>query len=102
MSASDPAVSSSAASISEYASTIHCREEKLGFSALEIEGSATETIVMSSSNMNVVAVTTASVHHLRFPDSAPSSFAGCVMTSRTAETCGGRTWAADPSQSGHA
>jgi hypothetical protein len=52
-SASDPVVSSSAASINANASTTHCGSVKLAFSDVSIAGSATFTIVTSSSSMNV-------------------------------------------------
>jgi hypothetical protein len=61
-----PAVSKNAARVSAYASTIHCRSEKLEFSACWISGRATVTIVTSSSSMNVPRHTATSVHHL-FP-----------------------------------
>ena len=43
----------------------HWISEKFAFSSEAIVGSATFTIVMSSSNMNVPTQTTISVHHLR-------------------------------------
>ncbi len=66
LSARLPAVSRNAARVSAYASTTHCRSEKLAFSARWMSGSATFTIVMSSSSMNVPRQTATSVHHL-FP-----------------------------------
>ena len=66
MSARLPAVSRNAAKVSAYASTTHCRSEKLECSARWISGRATFTIVMSSSSMNVPRQTATSVHHL-FP-----------------------------------
>src|SRR6185436_1504742 len=62
---SDPAVRSTAASIREYASTTHWRLDRLAFRSRWMSGSATFTIVMSSSNMNVAIETSSSVHHLR-------------------------------------
>ena len=52
-SASEPAVSSTEASVSAYASITHWMSEKLACRSLAIFGSATFTIVMSSSSMNV-------------------------------------------------
>ena len=66
MSARLPAVSRNAAKVSAYASTTHCRSEKLEFRARWISGRATFTIVISSSSMNVPRHTATSVHHL-FP-----------------------------------
>ena len=43
----------------------HWMSEKLAFRSVAIFGSATFTIVMSSSSMNVPTQTTISVHHLR-------------------------------------
>ena len=59
-----PAVSKNAASVSAYASTIHCRSEKLAPSPRWISGSATVTMVISSSSMNMPRHTATSVHHL--------------------------------------
>src|SRR5215467_10802510 len=69
-----PAVSRNAASVSAYASTIHCRSEKLECKAFWMSGSATLTMVMSSSNMNVPRHTAPSVHHL-FPRGAATAVA---------------------------
>ena len=66
LSARLPAVSKNAARVRAYASTTHCRSEKLEFSARWMSGRATFTIVMSSSSMNVPRQTATSVHHL-FP-----------------------------------
>ena len=44
----------------------HCRSAKFACRSRSIAGSATFTIVMSSSSMNVAMLTTTSVHHLRF------------------------------------
>src|SRR5215204_2238193 len=43
----------------------HCRSEKLEPSAFSISGSATFTIVMSSSSMKVAMLTAMRVHHFR-------------------------------------
>src|SRR3954468_13407483 len=64
MSASEPLVSSRAASVSAYASTTHCRSAKDACSDVWMSGNATFTIVMSSSSMNVPKQTATSVHHL--------------------------------------
>ena len=48
-----PAVSSTDASVSAYASITHWMSEKLALRSREMFGSATFTIVMSSSSMNV-------------------------------------------------
>ena len=66
MSARLPAVSSSAARVSAYASTTHCSCEKLALSASWMSGRATFTIVMSSRSMNVPSDTATRVSHL-FP-----------------------------------
>ena len=66
MSAKLPAVSRNAARVSAYASTTHCRSEKLECRAAWMSGRATLTIVMSSNSMNVPRHTATSVHHL-FP-----------------------------------
>src|SRR5215469_2217677 len=65
MSPTTPAVSRNAARVSEYASTTHCRSEKLELSERWMSGSATFTTVMSSRSMNVAVQTAISVHHLR-------------------------------------
>ncbi len=52
-SASEPPVSSIAASVSAYASITHCRSAKSALRSRSIAGSATFTIVMSSSSMKV-------------------------------------------------
>src|SRR4051812_43661775 len=62
MSATDPDTSRSEASVSAYASTTHCRSLKLALRSFWIAGSATFTIVMSSSSMKVPIATQASVH----------------------------------------
>src|SRR5215208_565536 len=64
-SASEPAVSRNAASVSEYASTTHWRLERLAPRLDWMSGSATLTTVMSSSSMNVATHTASKVHHLR-------------------------------------
>ena len=64
-SASEPAVSTSAASVSAYASTTHWRSVKLAPRSSRIDGSATLTTVMSSSSMKVATETAIRVHHLR-------------------------------------
>ena len=43
----------------------HCTSLKLASSSPEMSGSATFTIVMSSSSMNVARQTASRVHHLR-------------------------------------
>ena len=64
-SASEPAVSSTEASVNAYALMTHWMSEKLALSSEAIFGSATFTIVMSSRSMNVAMQTTIRVHHLR-------------------------------------
>ena len=64
-SASEPAVSCSAASVSAYASITHCRSESDASNAFSMSGSATFTIVTSSSSMKMPAATATKVHHLR-------------------------------------
>jgi hypothetical protein len=64
-SAIEPAVRTTAASASVYASITHCRSVKLAPRSFWTEGSAVLTTVMSSSSMNVPMHTTISVHHLR-------------------------------------
>ena len=59
-------MSSSAARVSAYASTTHCRSEKLAVSPVWMSGRATLTMVTSSSSMNVPRQTATRVHHL-FP-----------------------------------
>jgi hypothetical protein len=85
MSARLPAVSKNAARVSAYASTIHCRSEKLECSACWMFGRATVTIVTSSSSMKVPRHTATSVHHLfpRLPLSSRPVLAplvGCPMS----------------------
>ena len=63
-SASDPAVRTQVARPSAYASTTHWRSENEAWSARSIAGSATFTIVMSSSSMNVAVQTVRSVQPL--------------------------------------
>src|SRR5215211_6381063 len=65
-SASEPAVSTSAASVSAYASTTHWRSPKLAPRSPRIDGSATFTTVISSSSMNVATEAAINVHHFRF------------------------------------
>ncbi len=67
-SASDPAVSTTVASASEYTSITHCRSVKLAPRLCSSFGSAVFTTVMSSSSMNVAMTTAERVHHLRFVD----------------------------------
>ena len=62
-SASDPAVSTIAASDSVYASITHCTSVKLADRSFSIDGSAVFTTVMSSSSMNVPTLTASKVHH---------------------------------------
>jgi len=64
-SANEPAVSRKAASVNEYASTTHCRLERLALRSCWMSGRATLTTVMSSSSMNVATHTAISVHHFR-------------------------------------
>ena len=53
-----------AASVTAYASTTHCSPVRLAWSCRCTLGSATFTIVMSTSSMNVVAQTATSVQRL--------------------------------------
>ena len=62
---SDPAASSRPASDRAYASTTHCRSLKLASRSRWISGSATLTMVMSSSSMNIATQVASRVHHLR-------------------------------------
>src|SRR4051794_33395191 len=64
-SASDPTVSMRADSISVYASTTHWRLVRLALKSRWMLGSATFTIVMSTSSMNVATQTARRVHHFR-------------------------------------
>ncbi len=64
-SAVEPAVSRKAASVNAYASMTHCRSDSDPEKARWMSGSATFTIVMSSSSMNTPVQTAISVHHLR-------------------------------------
>src|SRR3954466_13080268 len=64
MSASDPAVSSTGARGRAYASTTRCRSENDAPSDVWMSGSATFTMVMSSSSMNVPRETATRVIHL--------------------------------------
>ena len=64
-SATDPDVSRNAASVSAYASITHCRSASDAWNACWMYGSATLTIVMSSSSMNTPVQTASRVHHLR-------------------------------------
>ena len=89
MSPSEPAVSSTTVRVSVYASTTHCSSANEGSSDSAMSGSATATIVTSSSSMNEQMTTAASVHHLRVPDSAVSSATGWLRTSLSLEGCGG-------------
>src|SRR3954451_7950741 len=61
----DPAVSRNAASVSEYASITHWMSAKSACSERPMSGSATFTIVMSSSSMNTATHTTINVSHFR-------------------------------------
>ncbi|MFY9671447.1 MAG: hypothetical protein WAK44_26135 [Trebonia sp.] len=62
-SATDPTVSTSAASTSAYKSITHCRSWNVVCSSRAMSGSATVTIVTSTSNMNVPAQTATNGHH---------------------------------------
>ncbi len=62
-SAREPAVRTSAASDSVYASITHCTSVKEAPRSLWIEGSAVLTTVMSSRSMNVPTLTASRVHH---------------------------------------
>ena len=73
---------------------------KLGCSAAEMEGSATPTIVISSSSMNAATNTIASVHHFRVPESAVRSSGDLVMISRIPRTWTGWGRNAVPSKIG--
>ena len=65
LSATDPAVSTSAARTRAYRSITHCRSGKVVCSSRAMSGSATFTIVTSTSSMKVPAQTATSGHHLR-------------------------------------
>ena len=62
-SASEPEVSSSDASVSAYASSVHCTSLNEACSPDWIDGCATMTIVTSSSSMKIPAQTAIRVHH---------------------------------------
>jgi hypothetical protein len=62
-SATEPAVSSSAAKLSAYASITHCRSDNEACNCRWISGSATLTIVISSNSMNTPSTTATRVHH---------------------------------------
>ena len=64
LSASEPAVSTSAASASVYPSITHCSSVKLAPRSSSIAGSAVFTTVMSSRSMKVATLTASNVHHL--------------------------------------
>ena len=64
-SAIDPEVRRKAASVSAYASMTHWRSASEAWNACWMYGSATLTIVMSSSSMNTPVQTASRVHHLR-------------------------------------
>src|SRR3954452_7727072 len=64
-SASEPTVSISAESIRAYASTTHCSSVRPAPRSVWMLGSATFTIVMSTSSMNVATHTASSVHQRR-------------------------------------
>ncbi len=81
-SASEPAVNRNAASVSAYASTTHCRSEKLECSDVWIDGSATLTIVTSSSSMKIATQTTDSVHQ-RLGSLPPCAGAGPALMGGT-------------------
>src|SRR4051812_25180438 len=73
-SAIEPAVSSSAASDSAYASMTHCRSESVAPSDCWMSGSATFTIVTSSRSMKTPVQTATSVHHLRSMGEPPGEW----------------------------
>ena len=79
---------------------IHWISEKLACSLVEIVGSATPTIVTSSSSMKVELSTTASVHHLRLPDSPVSSSGDFASAWPTLVNCIGCLRSATPSNTG--
>ena len=62
-SANDPAVKTTAASASVYASITHWTSVKLADRSFSIDGRAVFTTVMSSSNMKVPTLTASKVHH---------------------------------------
>ena len=88
MSAKLPAVSRKAAKVRAYASTTHCRSEKLECKAVWMSGNATLTIVMSSKSMNVPRQTATSVHHL---SSAAPTVDGSVLAGRSPTAGAGST-----------
>ena len=67
-SATDPAVSTTVASASVYASTIHCRPERLAFRSSAMCERAVLTTAMSSISIAVARQTTASVPRWLNPD----------------------------------
>jgi hypothetical protein len=72
-SASFPPVSRNPAYTSRNALTVHSSLARLSFRSVWIAGNATFTIVVSTMTMKRLAVTAASVHHLRLPSiSAPA------------------------------
>jgi len=87
MSDSEPAVSSTAASASEYASTIHWSWSNVVLSSVEIFGNATDTIDVSSRSMKFAMQTTTSVHHLRELDELVRNLRGLAITWATPLTC---------------
>src|SRR3954468_18160758 len=64
-SAREPAIRTTDASASVYASTTHWRSAKLPPRSLRMLGKAVLTTVMSSSSMNVAMEAAPSIHHLR-------------------------------------
>jgi hypothetical protein len=79
----EPAVSRKAASVSAYASITHCRSASEAWKACWMYGSATLTIVMSSSSMNTPVHTASRVHHLRSIRSTSCSSAGFEASTYT-------------------
>jgi hypothetical protein len=71
--------SSSTANTTAYAADTHCRSDRLARRSRWIDGSATLTTVMSSSNMNAAVQTSTSVHRCR--DDVPGASAICLTTS---------------------
>src|SRR5665213_452074 len=91
-SADDPHTSMRVDIAKAYASITHCKSLKLACRRCSIVGSATCTIVMSTSNMNVAPHTAISVNHRRsIPNQVPAAGACCSVTDTNLPVVGHRS-----------
>ena len=81
-SASEPALRTTVASMSEYASTTHWRSVKEAWSSFWISGSATLTTVMSSRSMKMATQTMTRARHFRSMARRPTEKDSATLASK--------------------